>query len=383
MNEKANILVVDDEVGPRESLKMVLSPYHNVYLAESGSRAIEMVERQPFDLVTLDLKMPGLSGIKVLEKVKEHDPDIEAIIVTGYGSMDTAIQGLRLGAFDYISKPFDVPQVVSLVQRAIERRNAKQRLRQVRDDFLSDVSHELRTPLGIVIGYISLLLDQLIGDLSADQHRILGKVYSTTEELLDLIDNVLCLSSLNAGSLVKRAEEFDLATVVRQNLRKCEEIAADKGVDLVFQPLSPKILLVSDPDKIDRIVRNLLHNALKFTEQGQIAIRAHSALPGKAVLEIVDTGIGTEAARASVLARPAGQSLNSPEGPFQGLGLGLTVAKRLAGFLGGSLELKSQRGVGTQVSVELPLVPSYLEEEPSVVGKKARQSISKDEPVTG
>jgi len=99
---KPSILVVDDEMGPRESLKMILNPYYNVHTADRGTQAVEMLKQIPVDLVTVDLKMPGFSGINVLEKVKQHDPDIEAIIITGYGSLDTAIEGLRLGAFDYI-----------------------------------------------------------------------------------------------------------------------------------------------------------------------------------------------------------------------------------------------------------------------------------------
>ncbi len=109
---KPHVLVVDDEMGPRESLKMILNPYYNVHVAERGGQAIEMLKQHQVDLVTLDLKMPGLSGIHVLEKLKQHDPDIEAIIITGYGSLDTAIEGLRLGAFDYISKPFDVNHIL-------------------------------------------------------------------------------------------------------------------------------------------------------------------------------------------------------------------------------------------------------------------------------
>ncbi|MEK6602026.1 MAG: response regulator, partial [Candidatus Binatota bacterium] len=104
-------------MGPRESLKMILKPYFNVYTAERGGQALEILNQVPIDLVTVDLKMPGLPGTKVLEKVKQRDPDIEAIIITGYGSMDTAIEGLRLGAFDYISKPFDVNHILALVRR--------------------------------------------------------------------------------------------------------------------------------------------------------------------------------------------------------------------------------------------------------------------------
>src|SRR5436309_15140384 len=98
---KPHILVVDDEMGPRESLKMILNPYYNVHLAERGGQAIEILGKYHVDLVTLDLKMPGLTGINVMEKVKKYDRDIEAIIITGYGSLDTSIKWMSLYDFVY------------------------------------------------------------------------------------------------------------------------------------------------------------------------------------------------------------------------------------------------------------------------------------------
>ena len=115
---KPSILVVDDEMGPRESLKMILNPYYNVHTADRGTQAVEMLKQVPVDLVTVDLKMPGFSGINVLEKVKQHDPDIEAIIITGYGSLETAITAVRLGAQDYLTKPFSLGQVDVILKQA-------------------------------------------------------------------------------------------------------------------------------------------------------------------------------------------------------------------------------------------------------------------------
>src|SRR6266581_1893874 len=232
---KPHILVVDDEMGPRESLKMILNPYYNVHLAERGGQAIEILGKYPVDLVTLDLKMPGLTGINVLEKVKQYDRDIEAIIITGYGSLDTAIEGLRLGAFDYISKPFDVNHILSLVRRGLERRTAKARLRQVKSDFLSNISHELRTPLSVVVGFVYLLLNQVIGKLTEDQQKVLETVYRNSEELLELIDNVLWMTSLNAGDTGAMIDEFDAREVVQETLKRYEKTILEKGLKLNVQ----------------------------------------------------------------------------------------------------------------------------------------------------
>lgn len=355
MVEQANILVVDDELGPRESLKMILKPYYRVYTADRGGQAIEILNQIPIDIVTLDLKMPGLSGIRVLEKVKEQDSDIEAIIITGYGSMDTAIEGLRLGAFDYIAKPFDVDHVLALIRRAVERRNARLKLRQLKSDLLANVTHELRTPLSVVIGFVSLLLNQVVGKLTEEQHKVLGKIYRSSEELLELIDNVLCLTSLNAGDLSLAEEEFDVGMMIRESVKRYKKVLEEKEVDVSIQLPTGGIRILSDPSKVAQIFHNLLHNAIKFTPQGHIVIKAHrSDRRGMLDLEIVDTGIGIPQDQIETMFQPFQQLDSSPRRQFSGLGLGLTVARRLTKFLGGNLEIRSQPSFGTHALLSLP-----------------------------
>ena len=121
MEDKANVLVVDDELGPRESLKMILKPTCNVYTANNGQEAVDFVKQKSVNLVTLDLKMPGMTGIDALKEIKEYNPNIEVIVLTGYGSLNTAVEALRYGAFDYLTKPFDITQVEELARKGIER----------------------------------------------------------------------------------------------------------------------------------------------------------------------------------------------------------------------------------------------------------------------
>lgn len=124
MSEPSTVLVVDDEIGPRESLRAILKPEYQVLVATEGEQAIQMVEKVPVDVVLLDLRMPGVSGIRVLERVKANHPDIEVILITGYASYETVLEALRLHAFDYIPKPFNIPQLRDLVRRAVTRRQS-------------------------------------------------------------------------------------------------------------------------------------------------------------------------------------------------------------------------------------------------------------------
>lgn len=353
---KANILVVDDEMGPRESLKMILNPYYNVLIAERGAQAIEMLKQHPVDLVTLDLKMPGLTGINVLEKLKAHDPDIEAIIITGYGSLDTAIEGLRLGAFDYISKPFDVNHILSLVRRGLERRTAKAKLRQVKSDFLSNVSHELRTPLSVVVGFVYLLLNQVIGKLTDEQQKILETVYRNSEELLELIDNVLWMTSLNAGDSTPTIETFDAREVIKDAIARHDKTIREKGLQLHMQIPEGEHAMVNDRSKIARVFQNVFNNAVKFTARGEISVKLHPSLDhANMEFEVIDTGVGIDENKLDAIFEPFQQGDNSSRREFSGLGIGLTVARRMADLIGGNLTVVSKPNAGTQVTMSFPM----------------------------
>ncbi len=126
-----NILIVDDEIGPRESLRMILKPHYNVYAVESGYAAIQMVRQIEMDVITLDLKMPGMSGIDTLKEIRLIDPDVMIIIITGYGTLKSAIEAIRYGVFDYIPKPFNVPEIISIIEKSIQRRKLNLKIKEV------------------------------------------------------------------------------------------------------------------------------------------------------------------------------------------------------------------------------------------------------------
>jgi len=123
MDRKGSILIVDDGAGPRESLRMILQPMYEVHTVENGQEAIKFISQNKVDLVTLDLKMPGLSGIEVLQEIKKLQPDIEIIIVPGYGTLKNAQEAIRFGAVDLISKPFYAVDIIATVGKAFERRS--------------------------------------------------------------------------------------------------------------------------------------------------------------------------------------------------------------------------------------------------------------------
>jgi len=170
MIEHSTVLVVDDEIGPRESLRAILKTDYQVLVATEGEQAVQFVEQQPIDVVLLDLRMPGLSGMQVLEKIKSIDPSIEVIVVTGYASYETVLEGLRLHAFDYIPKPFNIPHLREIVKRAATQKQiCQQRAKGMAERQLSDLLQGL--------GAVSSSVQQALQTLT-QMNQILEKNYS-------------------------------------------------------------------------------------------------------------------------------------------------------------------------------------------------------------
>jgi len=126
-----NILIVDDEIGPRESLRMILKPNYNVFTVENGYAAIQMIQQLEMDVITLDLKMPGMSGIDTLKEIRAINPDVPIIVVTGYGTLESAIEAIRYGVFDYIPKPFNVPEIMTIIEKSIQRKKLNLKIKEV------------------------------------------------------------------------------------------------------------------------------------------------------------------------------------------------------------------------------------------------------------
>jgi len=359
MEDRASLLIVDDERGPAESLRMIFKPAYNVFMANGGQQALEIIHSMPIDVVTLDLRMPSMSGIEVMERIKKFDPDIEVIVVTGYSSLDTAVRGLRFGAFDYISKPFDVPQISDLVGRAVARRRSSLRNRHIKEDFLANLSHELRTPLSAIIGYSAILHDELHAVVTPDQRTALERIQINSFELLNMVEGVLLLNALDAGELAVTLRPFNLNALLTRAVEKFRTLATEKGLLLRIELPAGGVSVISDDEKIERTLWALLDNALKFTPGGVVTVTMRQ-LPAQGAVEIdvSDTGIGMQDDEATQALKGLTQVDASPRRRFRGLGIGLRMATRLIELLGGTIRVRTEVGQGTSFIVTLPLRPT-------------------------
>jgi len=349
MNERPRVLVVDDEMGVRESLRAILQGDCDVSTASSGEQAIELLARQPVDLMTLDLKMPGLDGIHVLERAKQIDPDLEVLIITGYGSLDTAVQGLRLHAFDYLSKPFDSTHVRKLVGKALARRLAVRRMKTMPEQLLSSLSHELRTPLNVIMGYSTILQEESSDALSTEQRLALDRIQSNSTMLLSYVETLFYMAELDRGLLPVATAPVQLGDVLGRVGGELASRVRDKG--LAWRLDAPANLpLVTDEEKLTRLVRVLADNAVRFTATGEVVLAARPAANG-ATLEVRDSGPGID---AELIVETediiAGRGTVRPP---RLLGFGLRLAGRLVRALGASLTIAASP-TGTTCHLVIP-----------------------------
>lgn len=352
MPTKPKILVVDDELGVRESLRAILSQDCDVVTAASGAEALRIVGGEQIALVTLDLRMPGMSGIEVLEASKRLDPDIEALIITGYGSFDTAVQGLRHRAFDYLAKPFDAAQVRATVQAALARRATTQKLRTVPDSVLATLSHEFRTPLNVIMGYSSMLADDGDRELSADQRAALDRIQSNSTTLLQYVETLFYLIELERGLVPLTPLTTDVLETIDRVRHELSPRAAAKALK-VGVSVDPDCTLTTDADMLTRLVFALTENAIRHTESGGVEISA-VATRGESTLRVRDSGAGLD----PVLARDLEHLVRAAELPTPTtLGFGLRLIGRLVRELRGTLSVQTG-SQGTTIDVTLPSLES-------------------------
>ena len=224
----------------------------------------------------------------------------------------------------------------------------------VKEEFLATVSHELRTPLNVIIGYSNMLLDETI-DEPQERMRLLQRIHDKSFDLLHLIQGMLDLNRLDAGELPLTIEEFPIETVLEELQGGLPTNWMKNEVQLRWEMPPPSIMMHSDKQKIEIMLRNLIHNALKFTPEGSVTVSADLQEPRGVCLRVRDTGVGIapkDQVRIFEMFQQGGEGAKQSNG----VGLGLHIVKRFSEALGGTVEVDSQIGAGTCIAVVLPLV---------------------------
>lgn len=352
----ARILVVDDEPGVRYFIEEALQDNgREIITAESGETALGLIAEQVFDVAVLDLKMGHVGGLEVLAALRRISPETSAIVLTGYGSMETALEALRQGASDYLLKPCDPVQLRTSVQAGLDRSlQAYQQRSSMR--FASDVSHQLRNP----ITNLGLNLELLEYVNPEKQSRYLDVIKQEIDQLGHMVDDILALSRLDQkrSTQVFKLEDFNL--LILQIVAAHQARAAAVGLELIFVPEEGLPPVWGVRNYLCQIVDNLLSNAIAYTPTGHVYLRTfldtmHHAPHRYVCLQVQDTGIGIPEEDCTHLFERFYRGKRAATLGIPGNGLGLAIVKEMVAVHHGDIVVESEVGEGSTFWLWLPL----------------------------
>jgi signal transduction histidine kinase len=353
------ILIVDDEEAQMKALRDSLRDQGFETLGFTrGQDALASFQQGQFDLLLTDLMMPEMDGIALIRAAQERDADLVCILMTGAGTIATAVEAMKAGALDYILKPFRLSVILPVITRALAVRrlrleNAELQLRvrertteleaanRELEAFSYSVSHDLRAPLRAVKGFCEILREESISHLSEREKELLDRINHGAAHMAELIDGLLNLSRMGRCAISK--QPLELAPIVTEILESLSKEREGRQIDLRVAALPD---CVGDPVLLKQVFANLLSNALKFTRSRDVAIVevGCNEQNGEKVYFVRDNGAGFDMKFAEKLFNPF-QRLHSQD-QFEGTGAGLSIVQRIIQRHGGRLWADAQVGKG-------------------------------------
>ena len=376
MEKKFKILIVEDE-------EVIRSIFHETFSAwgfeadsaENGKEALKKTENEFYDIIVTDLNMPFMNGIELMKKLKDKSYAAEVIVITGFATIDNAIEAMKAGAFDFITKPVNFDHVQFIINKCTQQIKSLQEnaqlktlneklseLNRLKDKFLSITNHELRTPVTIIKGYIDVL-DMYATENGSEYKEIVDILKISTNELVDRLENIHILSQAEKSSLNMKFKKGNLAPTLFETMKEIHILYKKRKLELKVKNLPKQIMVYSDFYRMKQVFRELLQNALKFTPDGGAITVSCSIVKDKVIVGFEDTGIGIPHDKQELIfdafyevQETVHHKSSSDEFMGGGLGIGLSFVKEIILAHEGKIEVQSEPKKGSKFLVTLPLI---------------------------
>ncbi len=367
-----NVLVLDDEPGIRSGIRRILRNYTVGYPfmnedfsfelteAETGEKAVEILNEKDIDIVLLDNKLPGMDGVEVLDYINKNHINVIVMMITSYASLDLAVKATSNGAYNFMPKPFTPDElrgsIDNITKHIFLKRMTKQMNetgKQVRFQFLSVLSHELKSPINAVEGYLNIMKDRQVGDNIADYSSMIDRSIERIKGMRGLIMDLLDLTKLESGKKKREIKENDLVEIAKIAMDTIEPMAIQQNVRINLN--TPESLLFpADEDELEIIFNNLISNAVKYNKEGGSVDISISKTKKGIVIKVEDTGIGMSPDELTNLFQEFVRIKNSKTRNITGSGLGLSIIKKLVeDNYNGQIIAESETDKGSVFTVKL------------------------------
>jgi two-component system sensor histidine kinase/response regulator len=373
MAEKIKIMVIDDDSAILDSCFQILvkEGYQTELSQDSSIGLIKIKEMNP-DLVLVDLKMPGKSGMEVLEELQTINQNCVSIVITGYGTIESAVQAIKFGAYDFLTKPFTPEELRFKIHRALEWRkslleteNLRREKEELRNNFITLVSHELKSPLAAVQYNLSVIIDGMAGKTSQRLTKMLEGMRERIKNLIALLNNWLDLSRIDSGEIFTAIESVNINDILKNVVDLMEPLANENKVDLIYNPPRRSHIIYGNKDALHLLCINLISNAIKYNQlNGRVEVSAEGQ-GGKARVIIKDSGIGIPREKLPFIFEQFYRAKD--KGSVEGSGLGLAIVKKIVNAHNGSIEIKSKVDKGTTFIVYFGYTEKVFHSIPTIL----------------
>ncbi len=373
--EQISILIVEDEETVLDSLHSIIGRrYSKVYAAKNGLKALDIFRKEDIDLVLTDIRMPGMDGLTMLQKMKAQKANIRRLVMSAYSESEYFLQAIDLGVDGYIVKPFLKDKILDAIEKSSKSilnekfaEKSKQQLassekelrelNQTKDKFFSIIGHDVKTPVSTIASYSSLLVDEFEEMEKEEILQIIKVIKNSSFRAIDLLKNLLEWAKVQTGSISFNPERINICDIIDSEVDIAATSWQKKNISVKYSPKADSFVY-ADRNMVQTVFRNLLSNAIKFTpENGNIELTSKRLNQADKFIQISikDTGIGiSKKILPTLFSIKENYSSEGTNGEV-GTGMGLLFCKEFIDIQGGNIQAESTKGKGSVFSFSLPV----------------------------